>query len=185
MTRDGLFKAIVNSKEIGNTLVQRFGGFRTLSFSDGSIPHATIPVLQLRSSGYDRNFLQAAFSCDGGVSLYPAFRRGKNERKTFRLIRTIFLACNHKQLRTDYLTLLRWNGIRAREVPCDRKIKIETERDIRLFQERIGFVKGVTATLHSKFWFDYEKQSILNLMIESYRQPAIVYQLPQFQEVMR
>lgn len=182
-TKDGLTKAIVNSKEVGNWLVSRFGTFRTLKFTNGEVPPAKLPVSLLKSSGYVTDFLRAAFSCDGGVSFYTAKRDGRDGGTRW-LIRTVFLACAHPQLRRDYLRLLSQLGIRVREVAKDGKLKIETERDIRLFQERIGFTAGVRVTGNSKFWNGHEKNEVLQLLIASYGQPSKIYQLPKFSEVM-
>lgn len=182
-TSDGLIRAIVTSKEVGNSLVSSFGTFRTLKFSNGLLPPAKLPVSLLLSSGYTKEFLSAAFSCDGGVSLYVAHRKG-TQGGTKWLIRTVFLACAHPALRSNYLHLITSLGIRAREVGTDGKIKIETERDIRLFAKHIGFIPGVRATGNSKFWNGEEKNAILDLLISSYDNPSIVYKLPKFNEVM-
>lgn len=182
-TKDGLTKAIVNSKEIGNWLVSKFGTFRTLKFANGELSPARLPVSLLKSSGHVADFLRVAFSCDGGVSLYSAKRDGRNGGTRW-LIRTVFIACAHPQLRRDYLKLLSQLDIRVREVANDGKLKIETERDIRLFQERIGFTAGVRVAGNSKFWNGHEKNEVLQLLIASYGQPSKIYQLPKFREVM-
>lgn len=182
-TKDGLQRAVVNSKEIGNYLITTFGTFRTLKFSDGTLPKAQLPVPLLHRSGYAAEFLQAAYSCDGGISLYPAYRSG-SKGGTQWLIRTIFLACAHPRLRADYLDLLALVGIKARDVPDDEKIKIEREHDIRLFAEKVGFIPGVSVTGNSKFWKGHEKNAVLNLTIKSYGNPSAIYRLSKFNEVM-
>lgn len=160
-----------------------FGTFRTLKFSNGLLPPTKLPVALLLRSSYTKEFLRVAFSCDGGVSLYVAYRKG-TQGGTKWLIRTVFLACAHPALRSDYVTLITSLGIRVREVSADGKIKIETEQDIRLFAKHIGFVPGVRATGDSKFWKGEEKNAILNLLISSYGNPAMIYKLPKFNEVM-
>lgn len=180
-TTDGLEKAVVDSKMIGSYLVSRFGTFRTLSYPGGIQTRARLPVDALLSSGYANDFLRTAFSCDGGVSLYTAKRKAQHGESIW-LIRTVFLACAHQALRSDYLTLLRSFGLRPREVPGDGKIKIETEIDIRRFYEHIGFVDGVIITSHSKFWKGYTKQDVLKLLIESYGNPASIYRREQFMQ---
>lgn len=178
-TPDKLHKVVVDSKEIGSWLVSMFGTFRTLRYPDGSLPRAKLPVLWLIESKLAEHFLQTAFSCDGGVSLYPAYRKG-SQGGTQWLIRTVFLSCAHPKLRVDYLELLEFVGIRAREVPKDGKIKIENKVDIRLFAERIGFTPGVCVAGDSKFWRGYEKNEVLNLILNSYGQPSAIYRLPKF-----
>ena len=179
-TKDNLWSAIVNSQEIGNYLVTMFGTFRTLKFDDGTLPTARLPIKQLLASACETDFLRAAFSCDGGVGFYPAYRSG-SQGGTKWLIRTIFLACAHPVLRTGYMSLLDELGIQAREVTQDEKIKIETEVNIKKFRDIIGFVSGTQVTNVSKFWRGYEKQSVLELMADSYSDPSKVYNLQKFQ----
>ena len=178
-TSDNFIKAIVNSKQIGNYLVNRFGTFRTLRFKNGKLPKVRLPVSQLLKSGYLVDFLRVVFSCDGGLSFYPAYRAGAAGGTKW-LIRTVFLSCKHPKLRTDYTNLLKALGIEARNVPGDGKIKIETERNIKKFYELVGFVKGVEITNQSKFWRGYEKQHVLKLMVSSYGNPSKIYNLPKF-----
>ncbi len=71
-TSNGFLKAVVNSKEIGNYLISRFGTFRTLMSDDGKETAAELPVDELLDNGCAQEFLRAAFSCDGGLSFYPA-----------------------------------------------------------------------------------------------------------------
>lgn len=177
--KDGTAAAIVDSKEIGNYLVTTFGGFRTLRFANGELPAAQLPISFLHDNGYIRHFLQAAFTCDGGLCLYPARREGSRGGTQW-LIRTVFLACAHPNLRKDYMYLLSALGITAREVAADGKIKIETEKNIRRFAAKVGFVPGVQVTANSKYWRGQEKQRVLELMIASYANPASLYRSPIF-----
>lgn len=178
-TKEGLLKAVVDSKEIGGYLFERFGTFRTLDIQDGIPTKASLPVAEILQSGGVKTFLRVAFSCDGGVSCYCAYRSGKRGGTRW-LSRTIFLSCTHKRLRSQYRILLKSLGINGREVPKDGKIKIETEKDIRKFHQEVGFVQGVQVTDHSKFWSGYDKQYVLEQMVDSYGKPAIIYNLPQF-----
>ena len=180
-TNDGLYRALVDSKEIGTALTQKFGTFRTLRYKNGTVPKACLPVRELLQHNVAEDFLRAAFSCDGGVSLYTAH----NEKSRF-LIRGVYLACAHSVLREQYCELLRALGIKARNVARDGKIKIQTKENIQLFYKRVGFLKGVHITHTSRFWPDIEKQELLKRVIQSYESPRKVYELPQFdtQEVM-
>ena len=178
-TKNGFFQAVVDSKEIGNYLVTTFGTFRTLKFKTGNFPSAKLPVSQLLKSGWTREFLKTAFTCDGGTCFYPAYRKGARGGTRW-LIRTVFLSCFHPKLRADYIYLLKTIGIEARNVPKDGKIKIETEIGIRRFYERAGFIQGVKVGDHSKFWKGYEKQEVLKLIISSYDDPSKIYNLPKF-----
>lgn len=172
---NGVFAATVNSKEIGDSLVSRFGTFRTLRFNDGKVPDARLPIKDLIAGHCVEIFLRTAFSCDGGVSFYPVVWHRKKW-----LIRTIFLSCAHTNLRSDYIELLNAAGISARNVPYDDKIKIEDQGNITKFQKRVGFIGETMVTDHSKFWRGYTKQEVLDLVVASYKNPKIVYDLPQF-----
>ena len=176
---DGFYRAVINSKEIGEYLVSRFGTFRTLRYKDGKLPDTKLPIDQLIASNVVDEFLKVAFSCDGGLCFYPAHREGARGGTKW-MIRTVFLACRHAKLRGDYMSLLRFLGIRARNVPKDGKIKIEDENNIRKFWELVEFVEGVKVTKHSKFWRDYEKQDLLSLMVASYENPSRIYNLSKF-----
>lgn len=178
-TSNGFLKAVVNSKEIGNYLVSNFGTFRTLKFKDGDETAAKLPITELIQNGCAQVFLQAAFSCDGGLSFYPASRKGKTGDVKW-LIRTIFLSCKHSRLRSEYVKLLNVFNISARNVPGDGKVKIETKNDILKFHDKIGFLENVAVTDHSKYWRNDPKQQVLKLMVSSYEEPRKIYNLPKF-----
>ncbi len=178
-TQDGLYRVIVDSKEAGETFTRKFGTFRTLRYQNGKLPTTCLPVEELISHNVVKSFLQAAFSCDGGVNLYVARREG-TQGGTQWLIRGVYIACAHPKLRKQYCELLQTFGIRARNVVGDGKVKMETEKDIRLFYDRVGFIDGVQITHTSKFWPAIEKQKLLKLVVESYDKPVDVYSLPQF-----
>ncbi len=177
-TSDGLYRAIVNSKEARDAFTKRFGTFRTLR-RNGEHTDAHLPIQELLQHDVASDFLKAAFSCDGGVNLYVARRKGTNGGTQW-VIRGVYLACAHPQLRKEYAELLRVLGITARNVTRDGKVKIETEKDIRRFHECVGFIDGVQITHTSKFWPSIEKQALLKQPIESYEAPARVYSLRQF-----
>ena len=177
-TNDGLYCALVDSKENGDDLNCRLGTFRTLRYQSGELPKAHLPVKEFLRHNVAADFLKAAFSCDGGVNLYVARRKG-----TQWLIRGVYLACAHPQLRSEYCKLLRALGVTARNVAGDGKVKIETEKDIRAFHRKVGFIDGVQITHTSKFWPSIEKQKLLEKVIQSYDVPAKVYKLPQFEQV--
>ena len=184
VTQDGLHRAIVDSKDAGDEFTRQYGTFRTLAYPNGELPAAKLPVEELLRHNVADSFLRAAFSCDGGVNLYIARRSGAQGEVRW-LIRGIYLACAHASLRNDYRTLLTALGIQARNVAGDGKIKIETEKDIRLFYEKVGFIDGVHITHSSRFWPDIEKQELLRKLVQSYEEPKLVYTLPQFdREIM-
>ena len=178
-TADDLYRIIVNSKKIGNFLVNNFGTFRTLRLSNGKLPATRLPIRELSETGCIKPFLQAAFSGDGGVSFYPAYRTGSHGGTKW-LIRTVFLSCEHPLLRDQYMQMLSLLGIQARNVPQDGKIKIETKENILKFYQEVGFLAGVSVTGNSKFWRGYDKQQVLKLLVSSYGKPNIIFNLSQF-----
>lgn len=179
LTKDGLIAVVVDSKEIGNYLVETFGTFRTLKYDDGTFPATRLPICQLISSNLVALFLRVAFSCDGGLRFYKARRKG-NRGGTSWLIRTVFISCVHKELRNDYCKLLASLGIESNNSFKDGKVKIETEKNIRKFQEIVGFVPGVLVTRNSRYWEGVEKNEVLRLMIKSYENPKAILNLPKF-----
>ncbi len=180
-TQHGYLCAIVNSKEIGDLLVGNFGTFRTLASADGKMSNARLPLQLLQKSGKEITqwFLRAAFSGDGGLCFYPAYRSGP-QGGTRWLIRTVFLSCAHPKLRQDYMQLLKFLGISAREVSGDGKIKMETKQSISDFHRQIGFLPKTKITNASRWWRGLDKQEILELMISSYENPSAVYNIPKF-----
>ena len=182
ITKDGLYRAIVDSKESGDEFTRRFGTFRTLRYRNGEHTKAHLPNKELLQHKVAPDFLRAAFSSDGGVNLYVARRKGTRGGTQW-LIRGVYLACVPPRLRKEYCQLLKALGIRARNVAKDGKVKIETEKDIRSFYKKVGFIDGVHITHTSKFWPDIEKQELLRRLIESYEVPRSVYSLRQFIQV--
>jgi hypothetical protein len=178
-TKDGLYCATVDSKDAGDAFTRKYGTFRTLRYENEELTNARLPVQALLRSQVVADFLRAAFSADGGVNLYAARRYGARGETRW-LIRGVYLACVHPVLRRQYGELLSALGIRARNVAQDGKVKIETEKDIRMFYQKVGFIEGVHITHTSKFWPKIEKQKLLKRLIESYKVPASVYKLPQF-----
>ena len=181
MTNDGLYRAIVDSKEAGKIFTVKFGTFRTLRYASGEHTKARLPTEDLLKHNIASDFLRVAFSCDGGVNLYVA-RRKSYLGETRWLIRGVYIACAHPALRHQYQTLLNAFGIKSRNVAGDGKIKIETKKNIQAFYQQIGFVKGVHITHTSRFWPNVEKQKLLERLIKSYKAPSDVYLLPQFDE---
>jgi hypothetical protein len=176
MTSDGLYRAIVDSKEAGQIFTDRFGTFRTLRYKNGKLPETKLPIEELIRHNVVKEFLQSAFSCDGGVSLYVARRKAND---AVWLIRGVYLACAHPKLRTEYIILLKSLGITACDAG-DGKIKIRDKENMEKFYQKVGFIDGVHITHTSRFWPDIEKQKLLEKLIDSYHNPAETYSLQQF-----
>ena len=165
--RNEFYVAVVDSKEIGNYLVHRFGTFRTLKYDSGETS-AKLPVEELISSGCVPYFLRAAFSCDGGLCLYPV-KTMRGKKVVNWLNRNVFLACSHKRLRDDFMILINHLGIKATNSITDKKIKISSKSEIIRFARQIGFLHGVEVTNHSLIWRKCTKVQVLSEMISSYK----------------
>ena len=164
-TKDGLWRAVVNSKEIGNYLTVNFGCFRTARFTHGLLPDVHLPVDYLINQNGVKEFLTAAFSCDGGVSFYPVNQRRKSGTVRW-FNRNVFLACKHPTLLSDYSFLLSHLGIKS-SLLADR-IKISSRVEMTNFQREVGFIEGVEVTNHSKLWGGLNKSTLLNKTLKSY-----------------
>ena len=174
------YKAVVNSGHYGNQLIAQYGTFRTLAYKDENgeklYPYAHLPFNTSSNQKEVSDFLRAAFSCDGGVNLYI----GKSKTGYKSLIRNVFLSCHHPKLQHDYCDLLSSLEIKARLLLKDNKIRIERREDLQKFQEKVGFLKGVKITQHSKYWQGWEKNIVLDLALSSYGNVGSILNLPQF-----
>lgn len=160
------YKAIVDSKEIGQLLTDKYGTFRTLRYREGSnsqqFPLASLPAT-LHDQTIVSHFLKVAFSCDGGVNLYVA----RNNKYRW-LIRNVYLACKHPLLIQQYANLLSAIGIKGKILWQDSLLRIQGKQDLDKFASKVGFMQGV------------EKQALLRLALASYGNPKSIYTLPQF-----
>lgn len=161
--------AVLTSKEIGNYLIKSFGHFRTLKFCDGSYPTVSIPVDKLIECGKADIFLKTVFSMDGGVKFYVV---KNNKIGTKWLERNVSLSCHHPVLRRQYLRLVQSCGIDSINIEADKVIKICGRENLEKFRTRVGFLEGIKTTRHSKFWVGVEKNKVLDMLVDSYRNPA-------------
>lgn len=172
------YKAVVDDKEIGWYLIHRFGTFRTLGYTDtaGEVryPETNISFISQENEKIISQFLKVAFACDGGVNLYVA--RGKYTW----LIRNVYLACKHPLLIIQYSELLKILGIRGQILKEDWLIRVQGREDLEVFFSKVGFLEGVRITQNSEYWEGYKKQEVLSLLVQSYGNPKIIFNLPQF-----
>jgi hypothetical protein len=195
--RGKLNVGVLDSKEVGQFLIERHGTFRTEACRAGQgcpllrggrapcrdclpighegihYPPATLPDFE--TSVEIAAFLQAAFSCDGGVNLYVA-RRGATKW----LIRNVYLACKHPTLIHQYAKLLAKLGIKSRILATDWRLLIQGHTPIGQFASQVGFLPGSLIGANSPFWCGCTKSDVLALLLESYGNPRIVYDLPLF-----
>jgi hypothetical protein len=195
--RGKLHVGVLDSKEVGQRLIDRYGTFRTEScqahqgcpylrggpkpcrhcdpvLHDGiAYPPATLPDFSSDSEAIA--FLQSAFSCDGGVNLYVARRA-----RVRWLIRNVYLACKHPVLIFQYASLLTRLGIKARVLPSDWRVMVQGREPISRYANMIGFLPGAIIGANSPFWHGRTKADVLALLLESYGNPREIYDLPQF-----
>lgn len=195
--RGQLHVGVLDSQEVGQLLIERYGTLRTescrshqgcpylrggrkpcrqclpVSFDGTPYPPASLPSFS--SDGEATAFLQSAFSCDGSVNLYLA-RRGQ----TSWLIRNVYLACKHPILIFQYASLLAQLGIEARVNQADWRVMIQGRNPIQRFADLVGFLPGAIIGANSPFWHGRCKSEVLKLLLESYGCPQRVRDLPQF-----
>jgi hypothetical protein len=195
--RGKLYVGVLDSKEVGQLLVDRHGTFRTeacqagqgcpflrggrkpcrdclpISFDAIQYPPATLPVFE--SNAEVSAFLQAAFSCDGGINLYVARRESAKW-----LIRNVYLACKHPTLVQQYVCLLATLGIKSRVMFKDWRVMVQGQIPIGRFASLIGFLPGSVIGANSPYWCGRTKSEILDLLLESYGNPRMVYDLSVF-----
>ncbi|MDO8655875.1 MAG: LAGLIDADG family homing endonuclease, partial [Nanoarchaeota archaeon] len=167
------YLARVTSKEIGDYLINTFGTFRTLKFENGSHPPAKLPLNKIIESNFIADFLRVVFSMDGGVKFYSA--KEVNGRSSLR--KNICLACHHPKLREQYYSLLKKLGIKATNVLSDNVIRIQGEKDVKMFAKKVGFIEGIEVTNHSRYWVGKKKNDVMKFMLESYDNPSYFLKL--------
>jgi LAGLIDADG-like domain len=195
--RGKLHLAVVDSQEVGQLLIDRHATFRTegcrvnqgcpwlrggrkpcsscepVVFDNIHYPPASLPVFA--SEAELSAFLQAAFSCDGGINLYVA-RRGRARW----LIRNVYLACKHPTLIHQYADLLVRLEIAGRVSLRDWRVLIQGRSHLVRFANRIGFLPGSIIGANSPYWCGQTKAEILKVLLDSYGNPRSVYDLPMF-----
>jgi hypothetical protein len=195
--RGQLHVGVLDSKQVGQLLIERHGTFRTEACAahqgcpylrggrkpcrrcepilhDGiQYPPASLP--DFISEGEIAAFLQAAFSCDGGVNLYVA-RKGVAKW----LIRNVYLACKHPVLIFQYAALLVRLGIKCRVILGDWRVLVQGRELLDRFARLVGFLPGSIIGANSSFWHRRTKSEVLDLLLESYGNPQVIYNLPQF-----
>jgi len=195
--RGKLHVGVLDSKEVGDSLVARHGTFRTegchvnqgCPFLRGGrkpcskcepvvdagtqYPPASLPDFETESE--ISAFLQSAFSCDGGVNLYVV-RRGSVKW----LIRNVYLACKHPTLIHQYSRLLARLGIKNRVVLPDWRILVQGRASLVRYANAVGFIPGSVIGANSPFWCGLSKHDVLKTLLESYGNPRLVLDLPMF-----
>ena len=167
------YLARVTSKEIGDYLINTFGTFRTLKFENGNQSPAKLPLDKIIKHNFIADFLRVVFSMDGCVKFYSA--KEVNGRSSLR--KNICFACHHPKLREQYCFLLKKLGIEVTNVLSDNVIRIQGEKDVKMFAEKVGFIKDIEVTNHSKYWAGKKKNDVMKFMLESYDNPSYFLKL--------
>lgn len=195
--RGKLHVGVLDSKRIGQFLIDAHGTFRTESCSShqgcpflrgGRKPCRVCNPLEVCATQYPptslpnlatveekAEFLKLAFSCDGGVNLYAA-QRGTVSW----LIRNVYLACKHPTLIHQYHQLLMNLDISSQVMLDDWRVLIQGRPAIQRFADIVGFLPGVTIGANSRYWMGVCKSDVLDKLLESYGNPRSILDLPMF-----
>ncbi len=102
-------------------------------------------------------------TCDGGISVTSS------KTKYPFLIRKLFIAVTHQNLRNDLTRLLKNLGFDPKVYPD--QIRLTGISDIAKFKKEIKFIKYSKIGKDSKKLCGYEKNFILEKVLESYKKP--------------
>jgi len=195
--RGKLHVGVLDSKRVGQLLIERHGTFRTeecaghqgcpylrggrmpcrkcnpIEVDTVNYPPATLP--EFTTSDEIATFLQAAFSCDGGVNLYVARRKAARW-----LNRNVYLACKHPVLVGQYSQMLQRLAIKNRVITSDWRVLVQGREAIERFAAKINFLPNVAVGGNSAYWEGSPKSQVLQLLLESYGNPQSIYDLPLF-----
>ncbi len=139
--------------------------FGTITIEGIQYPKAQIPDIVFRSEKLAKDFLKIYASCDGGISVTNT----KNRRGSKFLVRKIFISVKHPTLNNQLTNLLKKIGFSPSQYKD--QIRLTRKEDILKFQREIGFIEGSKISNDSKFLSGFEKNFILEKVIESYNNP--------------
>jgi len=126
----------------------------------------TLPLSKINNlKNKDRTeILRILFSTDGGVSFSTS--RSKSDGK-FRLHRKVtFTSKNFKNLVVVKKLL---KELRIESKIHENELEIKGYKNLLRFKKLIGFLKGAKVTNKSKKWRGMDKNQLLNVVINSYR----------------
>lgn len=188
---DGTTQQRIRSKSIGEQLLRRTNSLRTRSCSSYpacgkfrerrnpciqciqddlqgvKYPHLIFPKEIEEDERLTKLFLKVAYSCDGGVSLSLA----KNGVRSW-LIRKVFIDSVNPSVREYYQRLL--SRLRFRSRSYGSQVRLQDREMLEKFCAEIGFVDGTRVTEDSRRWVDRTKNSLLALLLCSYKDPSVV-----------
>lgn len=154
----------LNSVEVVRLMLNVCPTFRTIPFSDGTLPKTRLPkfILGLEQSEI-KEILKIMFSADGAICLGVKWNKIENRWK---FTRRVTLTCWNPTLKEDIGKLLNSIGIEFKISNTD--IIIERNVEILKFIKFIGFLNGVKISRKSKNWEGFEKNQILELAIKTF-----------------
>lgn len=181
--KDGSFMVKLNSKEIGKDLLKLTNSYRTkecnvyptcpnlrggrqsckICDEEKVFPLTRIPKKIFENKNLAEYFLRVYTSCDGGISVTVA----RKSKYPF-LVRKIFIEVKHPILKENLVKMLKLFKLNPKIY--ETQIRLTTKEDITKF-DKIGFVKGCKIGKNSKLLRGYEKNYILNKVLESYKDP--------------
>ena len=110
-----------------------------------------------------RVFLQVVFSTDGCIEFYKnKYKKGNKEI----IQRRISLSSYNPYLLKQFNEILTSLGFKTSITK--NEIRIAGLKQILKFQKEIGFLDGVKISSKSRKWKDYDKNKLLNIVIDSY-----------------
>lgn len=161
---DDIKSVTIRNKKIFSILTSIVPSFRTQPFENGEFPPSKLPNFFFTLSKPELSeILKVMFSADGCVSLGVWWN---DKEKSWKLKKRVQLSSWHPTIKKQVFQILkekfsiqskvRWNGV-----------VIENKDDIVKFRQWIGFVNGVKISGKSKNWKGFEKNQVLDLVIES------------------
>ena len=139
--------------------------FGTLTIDGIQYPKANVPESVFRSKELAQKFLKIYASCDGGISVTVA----RNKRNSLFLVRKVFISIKHPVLSNQITELLKWLGYSPSQYKD--QVRLVKKEDIIKFNNEIGFISGSRISNDSRFLSNFEKNTILTKVVQSYNQP--------------
>lgn len=154
----------LNSVEVVRLLLNVCPTFRTIPFSDGTLPKTRLPTFVLEfKEDQIREILKIMFSADGAICLGVKWNKAE---KRWKFTRKVTLTCWNLTLKEDIGKLLSSLGIKFKISNTD--IIIERNMEILKFTKFVSFLDGVKISRKSKNWEGFEKNRILELAVKTF-----------------
>jgi intein/homing endonuclease len=163
---NGTKRIQIASKELVKKLTEmcKIETFRRKRFVNGNLPETRIPdFVKNLPEDVLLKFLQVVFSTDGSISVSVRWHK---TNKNWEIRKRIELSCKHKNLKNDFLEILRKTGFSP--TISNDNITIQKKQDILNFSSKVRFIPGVKIGGDSNNWKGFEKNQILDLAVKSF-----------------